>query len=311
MKYRSYGKTGKSVSEIGFGAWQLGNRQDWEAMEDSAAISLVHEALDRGINFFDTAPGYGRGRSEQLLGQAFANKRSEAVINTKFGHWADGTTDYSANRIRESVERSLSRLNTDYVDSVLIHNPSFDDLDGKHGHYEELEALKQEGKILSYGASVDSSEEMLELIDKTNIGTIEVMFNVFYQETAEAFKRAQEKNIALIIKIPLDSGWLSGKYNRESTFGGVRKRWTSEVIRKRSELVDKIKFITDSDTTMTMAALRFILAYPEVSTVIPGVRNSAQLLENASASDAAMPEDHVRKLQSLWDNEIKHLNLGW
>jgi aryl-alcohol dehydrogenase-like predicted oxidoreductase len=311
MKLRSYGNTGKSVSEIGFGAWQLGNGYDWEAMEDAAAINLVHEALDRGINFFDTAPGYGRGNSETLLGRALAHKRGEAVINTKFGHWADGTTDYSANRIKQSVEQSLMRLNTDYLDSVLIHNPPFDDLDGKHGHFEALEALRQEGKILSYGASVDSSKEMLELIEKTDIGAIEVMFNVFYQETAAAFKQAAKKNIALIIKIPLDSGWLSGKYNRESTFDGVRKRWSPEVIRKRGELVEKIKFITDAETTMTMAALRFILAYPEVTTVIPGVRNIAQLIENAAASDREMPEEHVSKLRALWDREIKHLNLGW
>lgn len=311
MKMRPYGSTGKFVAEIGFGAWQLGNRQDWEAMEDADAIRLVHEALDRGVNFFDTAPGYGRGNSEILLGKALAGKRSEAVINTKFGHWADGSTDYAANRIRESVEGSLKRMNTDYLDSVLIHNPPFDDLDGKHGHFEVLETLKREGKILSYGASVDSSREMFELIDHTEAGAIEVMFNIFYQETAAAFKRAEEKNIALIIKIPLDSGWLSGKYDGGSTFEGVRKRWSPETIRKRGELVDRIRFITDEETSMTVSALRFILAYPEVSTVIPGVRNVTQLIENASASDRAMPTEHVRQLQALWENEIRHLNLGW
>lgn len=311
LKYRRYGNTGKMVSEIGFGAWQLGNGYDWEGMADEAAISLVHEALERGVNFFDTAPGYGRGKSEELLGKALHHKRSEAVINTKFGHWADGSTDFSAARIRESVELSLKRLNTDYLDSILLHNPPADALDGKHGHYEVLEALKREGKILSYGASVDSSAEMMELIELTNIGTIEVMFNVFYQETAAAFKRASEKDIGLIVKIPLDSGWLSGKYNAESTFEGVRKRWSPEVIRKRGELVEKIKFIADEETTMTMGALRFILAYPEIATVIPGVRNSAQLAENVAASDSAMPETHVRKLQALWNDEIKHLALGW
>lgn len=311
MNRRPYGGTGKTVSEIGFGAWQLGNGLDWEAMSDGTAIALVREAMDRGVNFFDTAPGYGRGRSEELLGQALKGRRHEAVINTKFGHWADGTTDYSASRIRESVESSLRRLNTDYVDSVIVHNPPFDALDGKQGHYEAFEALKQEGKILSYGASVDSSAEMMELLDKTNAGTIETMFNAFYQETAAAFRKAKEKNVALIVKIPLDSGWLSGKYGAGSTFEGVRKRWTPDVIRKRGELVERIKFATDADTTMTVAALRFILAHPEVTTVIPGVRNVAQLIENASASDKPMPEAHVLALRKLWDEEIKHMNLGW
>jgi len=311
LKQRPYGSTGKYVSEIGFGAWQLGNSQDWEAMEDAAAIALVHEALDKGIQFFDTAPNYGRGKSEDLLGKALAGKRSGAVINTKFGHAADGKTDYAADQIRASVEHSLKRLQTDYLDSILIHNPPFDHLDGKYGHYRVLEELKTEGKILAYGVSVDSSREMLEVINHTSIGVMEVMFNIFYQETAEAFRLAKDKDIALIIKIPLDSGWLSGKYNSASNFTGVRSRWSPEIIRKRAELLDQIKFITDEDTSMTMAALRFILSYPEVSTVIPGVRNSAQLSENAKASDAAMPVDQIRQLQELWQNNIRLQNLGW
>jgi aryl-alcohol dehydrogenase-like predicted oxidoreductase len=311
MNTRQYGSTGKSVSEIGFGAWQLGNSQDWETMAESAAVELVHEALERGMNFFDTAPGYGLGTSEELLGKALAGKRSSAVINTKFGHDADGTTNYNADQIIRSVEGSLQRLQTDYVDSVLIHNPPFEMLDGKFGHYEELEKLKAAGKILTYGVSVDSVPDMLEVINHTNIGVMEVMFNIFYQETAEAFKLAQENNIALIIKVPLDSGWLSGKYNSQSTFSGIRSRWSPEIIRKRAALLEQIKFITDEETTMTMAALRFILAYPEVTTVIPGVRNSTQLAENIAASDKAMPQEHVKKLQELWVQEIRGLELGW
>ncbi|EFM10620.1 aldo/keto reductase [Paenibacillus curdlanolyticus YK9] len=311
MKQRQYGTTGKQVSEIGFGAWQLGNQQDWEAMGDEDAIKLVHAALERGVNFFDTAPNYGLGRSETLLGIALANRRSRAVINTKFGHAADGTTNYDPSSIRTSVEQSLRRLRTDYVDSVLIHNPPFDHLDGKLGNFDIFSQLKQEGKLLAYGASVDSSKEMLELIQHTDVGVIEVLFNIFAQETAEAFQLAKEKKIALIVKIPLDSGWLSGKYDAQSTFEGVRSRWSRETIAKRAALVERIRFISDEQTTMTTAALRFILAYPEIATVIPGVRNIAQLDENAAASDAQMPHEHVRKLQELWDKEIRFQNLGW
>ncbi|CAH1194529.1 Aldo-keto reductase IolS [Paenibacillus auburnensis] len=311
MNRRQYGNTGKSVSEIGFGAWQLGNSQDWETMSETAAIELIHEALERGMNFFDTAPNYGLGTSEELLGKALAGKRSSAVLNTKFGHAADGQTNYSTDQIIRSVEGSLKRLQTDYVDSVLIHNPPFEMLDGKYGHYEVLEKLKVAGKILTYGVSVDTVPEMLEVIKHTNIGVMEVMFNIFYQDTAEAFKLAQENNIALIIKVPLDSGWLSGKYNSQSTFSGVRSRWSPEIIRKRAALLEQIRFITNEETTMTMAALRFILAYPEVTTVIPGVRNSTQLAENIAASDGAMPWEQVKKLQELWEQEIRGLELGW
>lgn len=311
MNTRPYGQTGKHVSEIGFGGWQLGNKQDWEAMEDTAAVQLIHEAVERGMNFFDTAPAYSHGKSEELLGQALRGRRSQAVINTKFGHGADGVTDFGAERIRTSIEGSLQRLQSDYVDSVLIHNPPFDLLDGKYGHYEELEKLKAEGKILTYGVSVDTVPDMQEVIKHTNIGVMEVMFNIFYQETAEAFQLAQDNNIAIIVKVPLDSGWLSGKYNNKSTFEGIRSRWSPEVISKRAELLEQIKFITDEETTMTMAALRFILAYPAVTTVIPGVRNSAQLIENISASDGVMPQEHVKRLQDLWATELKNQHPGW
>ncbi|MFR9712134.1 aldo/keto reductase [Paenibacillus sp. MB22_1] len=310
MKYRRYGTTGKQVSEIGFGAWQLGNKQDWAAMEDDEAIRLVHEALDLGVNFFDTAPNYGQGKSEVLLGKALERKRDKAVINTKFGHSPEGT-DYSASQIRNSVERSLTRLQTDYLDSVLIHNPPFDVLDGKYGHYQVLEDLKAEGKILAYGVSVDSSREMLEALEHSRLGVMEVMFNIFYQETAQAFQAAKEKDVALIIKVPLDSGWLSGKYDGNSLFSGVRSRWSPEVIQTRAKLVEQIRFLEDEQTTMTMAALRFILAYPEVTTVIPGVRNSAQLRENVAASDAALPDESLRKLQELWERDIRYKSLGW
>ncbi|MEG6589172.1 aldo/keto reductase [Paenibacillus barengoltzii] len=310
MKYRRYGTTGKQVSEIGFGAWQLGNKQDWAGMEEDEAIRLVHEALDLGVNFFDTAPNYGQGKSEVLLGKALERKRDKAVINTKFGHSPEGT-DYSASQIRNSVERSLRRLQTDYLDSVLIHNPPFDVLDGKYGHYQVLEDLKAEGKILAYGVSVDSSREMLEALGHSQLGVMEVMFNIFYQETAQAFQAAQEKDVALIIKVPLDSGWLSGKYNGNSSFSGVRSRWSPEVIQTRAKLVEQIRFLEDEHTTMTMAALRFILAYPEVTTVIPGVRNSAQLRENVAASSAPLPEESLRKLQELWERDIRFKSLGW
>lgn len=311
MNTRPYGSTGKRVSEIGFGAWQLGNKQDWEAMSDAEAIALVHEAIDKGMNFFDTAPYYGLGASEVLLGQALRGKRNEVVINTKFGHGANGVTDFSASGIRQSVEQSLKRLQTDYLDSILIHNPPFDHLDGKYGHYEVFEELKKEGKLLAYGASVDSREEMLEVLGKTKVGIIEVMFNIMYQETAETFKLAHEKNIGLIIKVPLDSGWLSGKYNGASTFEGVRKRWSPEVIAKRGAIVDRVRSIVGEETPMTVAALRFILAYPEIATVIPGVRSVRQLIENMSASDGVMPAEQVRQLRRLWSGDIQYQQLGW
>lgn len=310
MNKRPYNSSGLSVSEIGFGAWQLGNTIDWAGMDDQTAFALVHEALDQGINFFDTAPNYALGRSEELLGIALKGRRDQVVINTKFGHHADGT-DYSAGRIRGSLEGSLKRLQTDYVDSIILHNPPFAYLNGDAPHYEILEKLKTEGKIRAYGASVDSSKEMFEVLGATDSGVLEVMYNIFYQETSLAFAAAQEKQVALIVKIPLDSGWLSGKYNAQSRFDGIRGRWSLETIRRRAALLERIQFITNETTSMTQAALRFILAHPAVTTVIPGTRTLEQLKENASASEATMPNEHVERLRDLWEREIKGNDLGW
>jgi aryl-alcohol dehydrogenase-like predicted oxidoreductase len=310
MKTRQYGNTGKLVSEIGFGAWQLGNA-DWGSnLSEKEAIMLVNEAFDQGVNFFDTSPGYGMGISEEILGKALKGKRDKVVINTKFGH-SDGVSNFSADFIVKSLDNSCRRLQTDYLDSVLMHNPPFEMLNGNSPQYEVFEKLKTAGRIGDYGASVDTGDEMREVLSTTNSGIIEVLFNIFFQEPACVFKMAADKNIGLIIKVPLDSGWLSGKYNSKSKFNDVRDRWSEKQILQRSKLLDKISFITNENTSMVQAALRFILSFNEVSTVIPGIKNTQQLYENISACLLEMPEEHVKKLKEFWSSDIKDNILEW
>lgn len=311
MNMRTLGRTGIRVSEIGFGAWQLGNAKDWSAMADNDAIRLVHEALDRGCNFFDTAPNYGGGKSEELLGKAFLGKRDSVVINSKCGHLPGGGTSFSASTIVESVEGSLRRLQTDYLDSLLLHNPPFEDLKGSSEPFETLEKLKQEGKIRAYGASVDSGAEIRELLTSSNSDVIEIMYNIMHQEPASAMRLAEEQGVGLIVKVPLDSGWLSGKYNAASRFSGIRSRWSEEEIRTRSALVDRVRQIVGTDVSMIQAALRFILTGSEVSTIIPGVKDSEQLIENVTASNDRLPDDIVQRLRDLWEQEIKPCKLPW
>jgi len=299
------------VSEIGFGAWQLGNANDWGKMTDSEGVQLVHKAIDSGCNFFDTAPNYGLGKSEELLGKALKGKRHSVIVNTKFGHHPNGKLDFSVQALRQSVENSLTQLQTDYLDSILLHNPPFEYLNGSSPTFEALEALKSEGKIRAYGASVDSSREMLEIMETTKSQVMEVLFNVFHQETASAFEMAKQKEIGLIIKVPLDSGWLSGKYNKLSSFEGIRSRWTREVIERRSELLDKISFMCADGTSMANAALRFILAHDAVSTVIPGIKSMTQLNENIFAGDDEMRPEIVERLKRVWEDEIKTSSLPW
>ncbi|MFT9599687.1 aldo/keto reductase [Mesobacillus sp.] len=311
MNYRQLGSTGIKVSEVGFGAWQLGNARDWEGMEDKHAIRLVHETLDQGCNFFDTAPNYGGGNSESLLGEALSGRRSEAVINSKFGHHPDNTLNFDSQKIRSSVEDSLRRLKTDYLDSILLHNPPFEILTGSTDHFEVLESLKQEGKLRAYGASVDSAREMDQLIRNTGSQVIEVMFNIFHQEPRKAFKKATEKNIGLIVKVPLDSGWLSGKYNESSIFTDIRSRWDREQLKKRADLLPVLKEMLEPDESLVQLALRYILYYQEVSTVIPGNKNLEQLIENLSASGKRISVEKAEKIEEIWEQKLQADPLGW
>ncbi|MBN1409321.1 MAG: aldo/keto reductase [Spirochaetales bacterium] len=311
MKKRKLGNTGLEVTEIGFGAWQAGDECRSGRMTENDAITLVKTGYDRGINFFDTAPGYGNGKSEEILGKALKGIRDKTVINTKFGHDAEGNTDFSHIALRSSVEASLKRLQTDYIDSVILHNPPFEYLNGNSPVYEEFEKLKQEGKIRAYGSSVDSSREMSEVLNTTESRVMEVLFNIFHQETEKAFTAAQEKGVGLIIKVPLDSGWLTGKYGKKSAFTDIRKRWSEDIINRRAALLEKINFLADDSTGMVQAALRFVLAFDAVSTVIPGVKTVQQLETNISASSGVLPGEHVKRLVQFWQEELSGNPLPW
>lgn len=311
MKYRQLGRTGMKVSEIGFGSWQLGNARDWGKMTDKQAVSLVHEAIDQGCNFFDTAPNYGGGMSESILGEALDGRRAHVVINTKFGHQADHTVNFYPKNIRRSVEGSLRRLKTDYLDSLLLHNPPFECLTGNTDHFTELEKLKREGKIRAFGASIDSAREMEALLDFTESKVIEVMFNLFHQDPRQAFKKAANKNVGLIVKVPLDSGWLSGKYDDKSVFTDIRNRWDGKQLKKRAELLPAVREALEPEETMVQLALRYILHYQEVSTVIPGAKNLEQLTENLSATAAKISAEKVKKLEVMWEKELKQNPIGW
>jgi len=298
------------VPEIGFGAWQLGNTKDWTAMSKDEALRLVDAALDEGCTFFDTAPNYGGGASQELLGQALKGKRDRVVLNTKFGHGPKGT-DYAAASLRPSVEASLRALQTDHVDGVLIHNPPSEYLEGGHEIWSEFEKLKAEGKLRYFGASVDSSREMLQVMRGTGSQALEILFNIFHQETAAAFEEAVARGVGLIVKVPLDSGWLSGKYTAASRFEGIRARWSPEIIARRGDLVERLRFLTEDGASMTQAALAFCLGFPAISTVIPGPKNEAQLRENLSASERPMAKEVHERVIAFWKEHLEKDPLPW
>jgi aryl-alcohol dehydrogenase-like predicted oxidoreductase len=311
MKLRPFGDTGMNVSEIGLGTWQLAN-PDWGVNDKSEALRIIQKSLEAGCNFFDTAPGYGGGRSEELLGEGLKSVRKDVIICTKFGHTAEGITDFGTNAIRRSVETSMRKLQTDYLDIVLMHNPPREMMDGRvASQYAEFEKLKAEGKIRAYGVSLDWREEVDLVVDTTKSKAVEIFFNALYQEPLPAFQKAWDHGVAIIIKVPLDSGWLSGRYRKGYNFEDIRKRWSPDVVARRSELVEKFGALVPEGTSMTHAALQFVLAQPQVSTIIPGAKRVQQALDNFAAADKQLSPEIVQSMVELWEHEIMSDPLPW
>lgn len=311
MKSRPLGSTGITVSEIGLGAWQLANPA-WGLHDTGDALRIVQRALDAGCDFFDTAPGYGSGRSEELLGQALKPVRARVSICTKFGHGADGVSNFDAASARPALEQSLRRLQTDYVDVYLLHNPPPHVMDGSQtGIYDELERLKMEGKVRAYGVSLDSLHELETVIETTRCQAAEVLFNVFHQGPLAAFRLAKARGMGLIAKVPLDSGWLSGKYCATSSFEGVRDRWSPEIIARRAALAGQFAALLPPGVSMAHGALQYLLAQPEISTVIPGAKSVEQADDNFTAGDGALNAETVNSIHFLWERELRDRPLPW
>lgn len=312
MHSRALGNTGIEVSEFGLGAWQLGERS-WNGPGEEESLRIVDAALALGCTFIDTAPAYGGGRSEELLGQALEGRRDRVVVCTKFGYWPDLNADFGPERIEESVEASLRRLRTDYLDVLLIHSPPDPTvLDASAPQYATLERLKSEGVVRAYGVSLtDDSSAELERVLETPSEVVEVRFNALHQEPLAGMEHARDQGLGVIVKVPLESGWLSGRYGAQSTFDDVRGRWTREEITRRARLVQGFERVLPEGTPPARGALRFILAHSAVSTVAPGAKSIGQLHENMAAAEGSLPSSVVAAIHDLWERELRDEPLAW
>lgn len=310
MKDHTFATTKKKTSRLGFGSWQLGNTDFWGYMAYDDGVALVKEAIDKGISFFDTAPGYAAGMSETIIGDAIKGKHDQVIINTKLGHMADGSTDFSVSSLEEQIYESLERLQVKTIDSVLLHNPDMSILTNQTDHFEELERLKKEGLIRAYGVSIDTYEELDAVLKHLKVDVVEILFNIFFQQTLPLFKKAKEQGISLIVKVPLDSGWLTGKYHKDSEFEGIRTRWDIETIEKRAALVDELKKITNDDN-LTKYAIAFVLSFDEVDVVIPGIKNSKHLKDHLENATYKLPESYKKAFIELYEKHIKNDPLIW
>jgi aryl-alcohol dehydrogenase-like predicted oxidoreductase len=302
MHYRKLGKTGLEVSEIGFGAWQLGNTSDWGAMDDATAHGLVHASLDHGINLFDTAPNYAGTHSERLLGEALAGRRHDAVLISKFGHPPQGPKDFSVDGFWKSLEASLRRLRTDYLDGLLLHNPPFEMYEGTDPIWDALDRARAQGKIRHYGASLDFAPEIEACLANTGSEILEILFNILHQDVRRAFPAVRKRECGTIVKVPLDSGWLTGRFDAGSRFEGIRARWTPAQIARRAELVSQLGWLTADGTPLATRALGYLLAYDEVTCVIPGLRTRQQLESSLHAVGRPVTADERTRLELFWDD---------
>jgi aryl-alcohol dehydrogenase-like predicted oxidoreductase len=270
-------------------------------MDEQTAHRLVHEAVERGINLFDTAPNYAHTKSERVLGDALRGRRDGVVLVSKFGHTPEGPKEFTVDWFWDSLDGSLERLRTDYLDVLLLHNPPAGMYAGTDPLWAAMEQARAQGKIRHYGASLDFSTEVEKCLANTRSGVLEILFNVFHQDVRRSFATIREHGAGTIVKVPLDSGWLTGRFDRSSRFQGIRSRWTEEEIAQRAELVSRIAWLTADGSELAHKAIGFLLSYDEVSCVIPGTRTLDQLRSNAAAAGLRLPPDERSRLEELWD----------
>ena len=277
VHYRRLGRTGLHVSEVGFGAWAIGGNahgHSYGPTDNAESLRAIAQAFDLGCTFFDTADLYGHGLSEKLLGQALHSHRQECILATKVGgdfYHGPFRKNFEPDYIRFALEKSLERLRTDYIDIYQLHNPPLMMLE-RATHYGILDALKEEGKIRYYGVSVHDAYEGSMAIETGKPDVIQVEYNLLRQEAREdLFPLVQEHDIGLIIRSPLASGMLTGKYTATTTFDAsdTRAAWPAEYVAMQAQLVEKVRFLSTPERTLAQAALRFILDEAAVATTIP------------------------------------------
>lgn len=313
MKYRTLGNTGLKISEVSFGTWGIGG--DWGGSDDAEALRGLDYAIGQGVNFFDTADVYGGGHAEELLAKATKGKEDEVHIATKFCRAGDihDPRTYSEASIREFCERSLKRLQRERIDLYQIHCPPFEILkDGRV--FEELDKLQAEGKIRHYGVSVETVEEGLFCLDVPGVKALQVIFNLFRQKPAEQLlPKAEQSGVGILVRLPLASGLLTGKFTKETTFNAndhrnfnangeafnVGETFAGLPFAKGVELASGLSWIAEGRGDMARASMRWILDHPEVSCVIPGIKNVRQVEDNLGTLE--VPSFTPEELERLRD----------
>ena len=318
MNKRRLGRDGFSVSEVGLGCWQFGG--DFGAMTEETAREILDAAVIGGIDFFDTADVYGGGKSEKVIGDFLRTCDVPVRVATKFGRSGDVFPDrYSEDALLRSIEGSCRRLGVDSLDLLQLHCVPLDVL--REGSiFEWLRRAQEKGMIRHFGASVETIEEALFCMEQEGLCSLQVIFNIFRQRIiSELLPLAADKGVGIIVRLPLASGLLAGKYTKETTFEAgdhrtynrdgqcfsVGETFAGLPFEMGVELADDVRAILPDEGTMAQQSLRWILDHEAVSSIIPGASSPAQARSNAGASALpALTDETHRKLQVFYKEKV-------
>jgi aryl-alcohol dehydrogenase-like predicted oxidoreductase len=323
VRTRRFGDTDLKASEIGFGTWALGSTW-WGEVSEQAGERLLLEALDLGITFFETGDAYGQGTNEELVGRVLGPHRDRIQLSTKFGYvLAEGRQEHSEGErpqrwdapfVRRALEASLKRLGTDHLDLYQLHNPRLDAIETDEC-FATLDQLRAEGKIARYGVALGPAigwrEEGLRAISTRQVASVQTVYNLLEQDPGrDLMAAAADRGVGVIARVPTSSGLLDGNLTLDTTFGpgDHRRHRPREWLVEGLEKIERIRFLCGAETgrTMAQAALRFILAQPQMTVVIPTITNEAELREYAGAAEVPdLTEDELARLAELYTRNFE------
>jgi aryl-alcohol dehydrogenase-like predicted oxidoreductase len=323
MKYRPLGRTGFDVSEISFGAWAIGG--SWGDVDDATSLATLHRAIDRGVNFIDTADVYGDGRSERLIAQLKSERPRDTIyVATKAGRRLDPhtTEGYNGINLTRFVERSLTNLRVEAIDLLQLHCPP-NEVFYHPEVFGDLDDLTRAGKIRHYGVSVEKVEQAIKAIQYPNVKTVQIIFNMFRLRPAEMFfPLALKQQVGILARVPLASGLLTGKITKNTRFESSDHRnfnrhgeafdqgetFSGVPLDVAFTAINEIRHLVHGSATMAQFALRWILMFDAVSCVIPGAKRPEQLNENVTSAELTPLSDFaMNKVRDVYDRLIKPL----
>jgi len=328
MNYRRLGKTNINVSEISLGTWQVGGT--WgSGFDDALAERIINEAIDQGVNFIDTADVYEAGASEAAVGRVIKSRSEEVFVASKCGRQINPHTNenYTPAVLRKYVEDSLRNTGLECLDLIQLHCPPTE-VYYRPEIFELFDRLKDEGKIKNLGISVEKVEEALKGIEFDNVTTVQIIFNMFRQRPTERFfEEAIKKDIGVIVRVPLASGLLTGKFTKDTVFGkedhrffnrdgaGFDKGETFSGVPYEVGLdaVEQLRKVFPNQENLASIALRWILDFAQVACIIPGASKAEHLNSNIASSDMSSLNTAQRAaINDIYKNQIKqHVHHLW